>query len=365
MANTLQPKKLLIVNIIDILDRYTDSQHTLTQREIEKILRDEYLMDVDRKSVRRNLADLIDSGVFELQYTAKPRMSKKMAKNPDTGKMEPTGEVEESFVYTDFSLVREFTEGELRYLVDGVFASRHIPESHRNGLIEKIESLGGRYFKAHASNIAREAPTALYSNQLFYNIGLLDEAIQARRKVKFHYKGFGLDKKSNYRLDKEGNPKEYVLSPYEMVAKNGQYYLICGDDKHDDLANYRVDRIADVEITDERVRPLKDFGSRADMDRYMREHIFMYAGKGVRSKFRIRRRMIADVVDTFGDRFQVSDVDADEINGWMTVTATVNADALVVYAQSFAPDVIVLEPREVVDRIRENLSQALEKYGIQ
>lgn len=362
MANTIQPKKLLIVNIIDILNRYTDSEHTLTQREIEKILKDEYLMNADRKTVRRNLADLIDCGIYELEYKETVRSTPRMARNPETGKMEPTGEMDESYVYTDFSLVRDFTEGELRYLIDGVFASRHISAKHRADLIKKIEKLGGRYFKAHAGNIAKNAPAAVYSSQIFYTIGVLDEAIQRHRKVKFHYKGFGLDKKANYRVDKDGNPKEYVISPYEMVSKNGQYYLICGDERFEDLANYRVDRIADIEIIDERVKPLKDFANKAEMDSYVTQHIFMYAGKGVKSRFRIKRRMIADVVDTFGENFRVSDVDDDELHGWMTISATVNADALVVYAKSFAPDVIVLSPKAVVDRVRQEMTDALAMY---
>lgn len=49
MATTVQPKKLPIVNIIDILNRHTDSRNTLTQREIEQILKDEYLTNADRK----------------------------------------------------------------------------------------------------------------------------------------------------------------------------------------------------------------------------------------------------------------------------------------------------------------------------
>lgn len=362
VANTVQPKKLLIVNIIDILNRYTDSEHTLTQREIEQILKSEYLMDVDRKTVRRNLSDLIDCGIYELEYKETVRSAPRMARNPETGKMEPTGEMEESSVYTDFSLVRDFTEGELRYLIDGVFASKHISAKHRSDLIRKIEKLGGKYFKAHAGNIAKDAPTAVYSSQLFYTIGVLDEAIQRRQRVRFHYKGFGLDKRANYRLDKDGNPKEYVISPYEMVSKNGQYYLICGDERFDDLANYRVDRIADIEILEERVKPLKEFASKAEMESYVAEHIFMYAGKGVKSRFRIRRRMMADVVDTFGENFRVSDVEGDEQNGWMTISATVNADALAVYAKSFAPDVIVLSPAVVVDRVRQEMTEALALY---
>ncbi|WP_251198372.1 helix-turn-helix transcriptional regulator [Anaerotardibacter muris] len=363
MAHTIQPKKLLIVNIIDILNRYTDSEHTLTQREIEQILKDEYLMEADRKTVRRNLSDLIDCGIFELEYKETTRITPKMVKNAKTGKMEPTGEMEESSVYTDFSLVRDFTEGELRYLIDGVFASKHIAANHRRELIKKIERLGGRYFKAHANNIAKEAPTAVYSAQLFYTIGVLDEAIQKRKKVKFRYKGFGLDKKANYRLDENGSPKEYLINPYEMVSKNGQYYLICSDDKHDDLSNYRVDRIADIELFDERVRPLKDFASKAKMDSYVAEHIYMFAGESVSARFRIRRRMIADVVDTFGEGFRVSDVEPDEQNGWMTISATVNADSLAIYARSYAPDVIVLSPKSVVDRIKREMTEALAMYN--
>ena len=50
------------------------------------------------------------------------------------------------------------------------------------------------------------------------------------------------------------------------------------------------------------------------------------------------------------------------MNGWMTISATVNADSLVVYAQSFAPDVIVLSPTSVVDRVKQNMIQALAMY---
>ena len=57
-----QPKKLLIMNILDILQRYTDENHRLSQREIEDILETEYGMDVDRKSIRRNIMNLMDCG---------------------------------------------------------------------------------------------------------------------------------------------------------------------------------------------------------------------------------------------------------------------------------------------------------------
>ena len=70
---TRQPKKMMILYILDILRKYTDADHRLSQREIEDILRTEYNMPADRKAVRRNLMNLIDSG-YNIEYSESVRM---------------------------------------------------------------------------------------------------------------------------------------------------------------------------------------------------------------------------------------------------------------------------------------------------
>ena len=71
--NPLQPKKLIIMNILDILKKYTDENHRLSQKEIAEILETEYEMKVDRKAVKRNLMNLIESG-YEIEYSEAVRM---------------------------------------------------------------------------------------------------------------------------------------------------------------------------------------------------------------------------------------------------------------------------------------------------
>lgn len=51
---------MVIINILDILKKYTDMDHRLTQAEIADILKKEYYMEVDRKTVKRNLLNLLD-----------------------------------------------------------------------------------------------------------------------------------------------------------------------------------------------------------------------------------------------------------------------------------------------------------------
>ena len=63
-----QPKKLLILNILDILRKYTDEDHRLSQKEIADILKNEYDMKADRKAIRRNLLNLMDCG-YDIEYS--------------------------------------------------------------------------------------------------------------------------------------------------------------------------------------------------------------------------------------------------------------------------------------------------------
>ncbi len=71
-----QPKKMLIINILDILKRYTDEEHRLSQKEIMDILEQEYDMKVERKAIKRNLLNLIDYG-YSIEYSESIRINRK------------------------------------------------------------------------------------------------------------------------------------------------------------------------------------------------------------------------------------------------------------------------------------------------
>ena len=180
---TTQPKKMLIINILDILRRYSDAEHRLSQKDIIGILRSEYDMQVERKAIRRNILSLIDCG-YEIEYSESVRM----VPNPKTG------EPEESYIWSDFYLVRDFSDAELRLLIDSLLFSKHVPYSQCRELVEKLEGLSNVYFQSRVKHIRTMPDTAPQNRQLFYTIEVLDEAISKGRKVSFHYTSFGLIK---------------------------------------------------------------------------------------------------------------------------------------------------------------------------
>lgn len=346
-----QPKKLLIMNILDILRRYSDEDHLLSQREIGELLRNRYGMTADRKAIKRNLMDLVEFGL-DIEYTEIARTT------PDPR----TGELAENTILTGFYLVREFTDGELRLLVDGLLFSRHLPHSQCKELVEKLERLSSVYFRSRVGHIAPMPEDRTDNRQLFLNIELLDEAICRNRKISFHYLEYRTDKRQHLRTRSDGSVREYVVSPYQMAAREGKYYLICNHDSYDDIANYRLDRICDLKVLDRAARPFSSLAGSderpLELAEYMRRHVYMYAGGDRRARLRIAPFLVSDVVDLFGRDVAFSDED----DGGTTVTVFANEMSVEQFAKSFAPHVTVLEPADLRDRVKGMLERALEGY---
>ena len=70
-----QPKKMLIINILEILQKYSDHNHRLSQKDIMDLLWRDYAMKVDRKAIKRNIMNLLDFG-YNIEYKAVQRATK-------------------------------------------------------------------------------------------------------------------------------------------------------------------------------------------------------------------------------------------------------------------------------------------------
>lgn len=226
----IHPKKLLILYILDILQKYTDEEHRLSQKEIQDILKKEYEMPVDRKAIKRNLLNLIEYG-SSIEYREVSRKEifrkKSVVSDEDSLDLEDKGIPEDDLLWTDFYLKQKFTNEELRLLIDSLLFSKHIPYSQAKKLITKLESLSNIYFKSRSQYIYPLPVDRTDNKQVFYNISILDEAIRKEQKVLFEYAEYHTDKKMHLKKREDGSVREYVVTPYQMAAQEGKYYLIC------------------------------------------------------------------------------------------------------------------------------------------
>ena len=348
----LQPKKMLILNILQILKKHSDADHPLTQKQIIDYLVRDFGMTADRKAVRRNLSELMEAGYPICVKSGKQR----------TVTDAETGETEKTDVCSDVYYEHEFTDAELRLLIDSLLFSGHIPCSQCKELIDKLEGLSNERFRSHMKHV-RSMPDNLPNNkQLFLTIEVLDQAITEGRQVEVTYCGYGTDRKLHPHLDGEGAPRRLILNPYQIAAANGRFYLICNLDKYDDVANYRVDRIADIRLLDTRVKPkvqVKGLEHGFDLPKHMAEHLYMFPGESIRVLFRAQKYIINDIIDWFGKDV----VFLNETDDTVDVSVYVNRTAMRMWAMQYALHAQVLEPEELRNSLKKDLAAAMDQYG--
>lgn len=210
-------EKALIINILDILKKYSDKNHRLSQKDIIDILDKEYCMKIDRKTVKRNL---IEFG-YAIEYSESIRLVK-----------DKNGEEVESKILSDFYINRPFTDGELRLLIDSVLFSNHISYSQCRDLVEKLEGLSNIYFRSRVKHIRNLPENQPSNSELFMTIETLDKAISRGLQVSFTYNSYDIDKKLDPRRTSNNEVRNYIINPYQIVATNGRYYLVWNYDKN-------------------------------------------------------------------------------------------------------------------------------------
>ena len=349
---TAQPKKLLIINILDILKKYTDENHRLSQKEIADILKNEYDMIAERKAIKRNLMNLIDFG-YDIEYSEYVRRTPNRV----------TGEQEESYILSDFYLVRDFTDSELRLLIDSLLFSKHIPYSQCRELIGKLEGLSNRYFRSKVRHIQTMPDMSMHSQQLFYTIDILDEAIDRHCQVSFTYNSYGTDKKLHPRKDGSGRIRQYTVNPYQIAAANGRYYLICNYDRYDNIANYRLDRIIDIKLLQTPAKPMdkvRGLENGFDLPKHMAEHIYMFTGESGIVTFRAKKYLINDIIDWFGGGVTFFDETDEEVS----VRVRVNFAAMRRWAMQYALHTKILSPEPLAEQVKNDIKKAMENYSI-
>lgn len=326
MKNSLEPKKMALLRILQILEQYSDYDHPLKQEDIANYLDKDYGIVIERKAVGRNLSLLKEAG-YDI---ASDRRGSYLAE-------------------------RTFDDSELRMLIDGVLASRHITAKHSKELIERLCSLSNKYFRSHVKNIWSVNEWSKTDNQaLFYNIEIIDTAIEKKKQIAFCYNKYGADKKLHKTSDQRA-------TPYQMILRNQRYYLIACNEKWKNLGHYRLDRITDIRLADEPATPLRSLPgheSGIDYKEYATSLPYMFTDKPESVEFLADPNIVDQIVDWFGDNARVQTY-GDKLKVYVKASPM----AMEYWAMQYLNFVEILSPASLRSRIAANLEAARGKYN--
>lgn len=288
---SMEPKKLALLRILEILQRYSDADHHLKQEQIIDYLERDYALVLERKAVSRNLSLLKESG-FEIESDKKGSWLARRVLDP----------------------------AELRIIIDSIISSRFLSVEHSKELIDKLCSLSSIHFRSNVRHIHSLREWNKVDNpELFGNIETICEAIEKKRKIRFHFNSFEADKKMHV----HGGWR--VSTPCAIFIASQEYHLleIKGKGSFDDpdvhpfAFAFPIRRMTDVTILeDEPAMPLSkvdEFKDGIDLPKIISEHAIGRQGtilwhkytKPTRFTFACPDTKIEAALDTFGNDIRI------------------------------------------------------------
>lgn len=209
--------------------------------------------------------------------------------------------------------------------------------------LEKLEAALTPGEAAAAAGLAERVAVELEGTGAEPVLAELRDAIANRRRLRITYYSFGRDEISEREID-----------PYVVFGALGNWYVSAHDQSSREQRVFRVDRIKEIAMTDETFETPEGF----DPASAARGPLFVPSPLDVEVRLDlapaagwVREITPHDRAETLGD-------------GWTRMTLrTAHFQWLARLVLRLGPDVRVVEPPELADRVRETATKALERYG--
>ena len=318
-------KKSKTLYLKKILEERTDEDHPLSTSQLIDILKTEYGISVHRQTLASDIEELMEFGLD----ICKDRSSQNKF----------------------FVGQRTFELPEIKLLIDAVESSRFITTSKSNELIEKIHSLTSNNMldklERHNFIAERVKPD---NEKIYYIVDKINDAINAGKQISFHY--FTYNEKKQKVL--KNNGEKYFLSPYSLVWNEDYYYAVGYSEKHNDIVNFRVDRIETTpEITDIDVIAAPD---NFDMSEYIKKTFSMYVGESTEVELLCDNNLMKTMIDRFGEDIKVEPFDD---NSFKIKTVVSVSPTFYGWVFGFAGQVKILSPKEIKAEYTQMLNNSL------
>ena len=259
-------QKATILCLLDILKRFSDEDHPISAEAISDKLRLIYDVEMERRSVYRNISVLNEMGIEVVKCT------------DNRG----------GYCLID----RDFDPQEIRLLCDAVSSSHFLSANQSRTLI-------GKLLKTLSTYQSNEIKGTIYLNQsnkprntnVFYSIDILNSAISQCLCV------YAKLMKYNYQRELE-QKQALVLSPYFTICANNEYYLVCRDENDDQIKHFRIDKLKDIVISNIESSP-PDYGF--SISEYTNKYIYQNGESPKIHTVICKEDEIDSLIDYFGE----------------------------------------------------------------
>lgn len=321
-------QKMKILYLMKAFSEKTDEKHPMTVRDLILYL-NEYGISAERKTIYDDIEALKLFGMDILNRREKP---------------------------SGFYLAsRTFELPELKLLVDAVQSSKFITQKKSLQLIHKLESLAS---VNEAKNLQRqvfvESRVKTMNESIYYNIDEIHTAISENRQISFQYYEWTVSKE----ISLKKNGERYQISPWGLIWKDENYYLVGLDEKSGIVKHYRVDKMLRIN-TEKEKRNGEEIFSGFDAAKFTAKTFGMFGGREEMISLEFENHFVGVVIDHFGKDVMIHRKDQNHF----TVRVRINVSGQFYgWLAGLGPGAVICSPESVRNEYVNFLKRALENY---
>ena len=141
------------------------------------------------------------------------------------------------------------------------------------------------------------------NESIYYNIDNIHHAIQENKQIGFTYLDWNLKKQL---VERRNGYRE--VSPWALIWREENYYLVAYDGEEGIIKHYRVDKMGRVEVLDKTRQGVEQF-EKLDLTAYTNRTFGMFGGREEVVTLEFPKSLIGVVLDRFGKEADVRVLD--------------------------------------------------------
>ena len=321
--------KIKLLKLYELLYQCTDEEHPLSTAEICELLFQQGIK-VDRRTLADDIETLNNYGYEIIGCRGK-------------------------HAKTYYVIDRSFAVPELKILIDAVQAASFITPKKTAELIHKIANLGGSHrAEILKSNLVNFNTNKHTNEAIYYNVQSLEEGIARKKQVSFFYFNLNENGERVHRKDKS----RYIVNPVALVFNDDNYYLVSYNDKYNNLSNYRVDRMEQVEVEESDIT-VSNCTMNFNLADYREQAFKMYVGPVREVTLQFDFALINAIYDKFGEDTQIIKIENDR---YQTSVKVQTSPAFYGWCLIYQDKLQIVSPQEVIDEYCVILNDTLSHY---
>lgn len=317
-GGTRLDQKLKAYLVLELLRRQTDRFHPMCADVIADKIKDEYGISAERRSIYRDIdaineavliahgearnikeaKELVEGGMITIPYSASNYAKEKKGFYFDN-------------LFVDFE--------DIRLAAECIYSAKFIDKARADRIIREIvcKDISEHQRDEIVSDIFVSDRVRTTNKHLWKAIEIIREAMHHRteddeddkkkykhrpEQISFQYLTHTLGNVENE--IERGKGAEYVVSPYKLMACDGNFYLLAynAKEKRNKVRTYRIDRMRNVKRIKGSEREGWEEVKQIDLETYTQTHFNMFTGDSELVTIRFTNDLLDSIIDRFGTK---------------------------------------------------------------